>query len=406
MMMHQKFCKGFLTGILTTVLLIALIGGSTYLLESKGFIAQSAEVGKSSSLNSSLLASPKVVRKIETIETLIQKYYMNPVKNTQIADGLYRGMMYGLDDPYAAYYTKEEFEELMQSTDGVYCGVGATVQQNAQTGLVTIVKPFANGPAAKAGILAGDILYQIDGEDITGKDLSTIVGKMKGKKGSQVKLTIIRDRQKEPITCVVTRDTIEVPTIEAKMLDGQIGYIAVTEFDTITAKQFRAAIDTLEKKGQKGLVIDLRDNGGGVYDTAIDMLDRLLPKELLVYIKEKDGTKKEEYAKTNQKFTKPMVVLMNGASASASEIFAGALQDYQAATIVGTQSFGKGIVQSIIPLYDGSAMKLTVSKYYTPKGRCIHGIGITPDRKVEQSKTGDRQLKVAIQTLQEKLKNQ
>ena len=196
-------------------------------------------------------------------------------------------------------------------------------------------------------------------------------------------ITVVREGETKPIDFTVERRKVDIPTIESQMLSGKIGYIAVSEFDKITSTQFIKALDSLESQGEKGLIIDLRNNGGGLYDTAVAMLERMLPKGLLVYQEDKNGNKQEDFAKKDDQFNKPLVILVNENTASASEIFAGAIQDYGKGKIVGTKTFGKGIVQSVIPLYDKSAVKLTVAKYYTPKGRNIHGIGIEPDVKVE-----------------------
>ena len=250
-------------------------------------------------------------------------------------------------------------------------------------------------------------------KEIGDEDLNSVVSRMKGKKGTKVKLSVIREGEKEPIDFVITRDEIEVPTVESKMLDGGIGYISVSEFDKVTADQFRGSIKDLEKAGMKSLVVDLRNNPGGRLETVVDMLDRLLPDKLIVYQEDKNGKREEEYGSDKQQFDKPLAVLINGNSASASEIFAGAIQDYGTGTLIGTTSFGKGIVQSIIPLNDGTAVKVTVSKYFTPKGRNIHGTGIEPDIKVELDPKAsnkvvidyedDTQLQKAVSVLKEKM---
>jgi carboxyl-terminal processing protease len=237
---------------------------------------------------------------------------------------------------------------------------------------------------------------------------------MKGKEGTTVKISVVREGKTDPVEFTITRQKIEVPTIEAKMLDNKIGYITISEFDEVTVNQFKASVDKLEKQGMKGLIVDVRNNPGGLLDSVVNILDRLLPPELIVYTEDKKGKREEEKAVDTKKVTVPMAVLINGESASASEIFAGTLQDYKAATIIGTTSFGKGIVQKVIPLSDGSAVKLTISKYFTPSGRNIHGTGITPDIKVELNEAmqkevvipvdKDNQLQEAIKTIKSKMK--
>ena len=355
------------------------------------------------------------MRKVNKLEALIDKYYMEEVDKSKFADGIYKGMLASLGDPYSTYYTAKEYTALMESSNGVYCGIGATVTQNTTTGVASIVKPFVNGPAYEAGLLPGDILYKVSGEEVTGLDLTEIVSRIKGEEGTTVNVEIIREGVTEPMTFNIERRVIEVPTIEYEMLEGKIGYISITEFDEVTAKQFRNAIDDLNKQGQVGLIVDVRDNPGGRLDVVADMLDRMLPEGLIVYTEDKYGNREEIESSGKEKFDKPLAVLINGNSASASEIFAGAIQDYKIGTIVGTTSYGKGIVQSIIPLKeDGTAIKVTVSKYFTPNGRNIHGLGIEPDVKVELDeslkqqvvidKDKDNQLLKAIEIINEKVK--
>jgi len=339
---------------------------------------------------------------------------MEAVDQEAMADGLYKGLLQSLKDPYSVYYTKDEYKALMESSSGIYCGIGASVSQDVKTGIISIVKPFLAGPAYEAGVLPGDVLYKVNGEEVTGEDLTEVVGKIKGEEGSKAELTIIREGETEPMEFSITRRTIEVPTIEYEMLDNKIGYIAVSEFDEVTAEQFRDAVADLDQQGQKGLIIDVRNNPGGLLSTVVDMLDRMLPKGLIVYTEDKYGAREEKYSTAKEEFNKPLAILINGNSASASEIFAGAIQDYKVGTIVGTTSFGKGIVQSIIPLTDGTAIKVTVSKYFTPEGRNIHKIGIEPDvkeelnedlrQKVVIEKDEDNQLQKAIGIIEKELK--
>lgn len=302
----------------------------------------------------------------------------------------------------------------MESSSGTYCGIGSTVQQNVTTKIMTIVKPFVGGPAYEAGMLPGDIIYKVDGTDVTGMDINSVVAMMKGEEGTKVTVTVIREGVDDPIEMEITRRTVEVPTIEYEMLADDIGYVLISEFDDVTVDQFKDAIKTLKKNGMRALVIDLRDNPGGLLTAVVSMLDYMLPKGMIVYTEDKYGSR-DEYRSTDEEvFDLPLAVIVNGNSASASEIFAAAIQDYKIGTIVGTTSFGKGIVQSVFPLSDGTAVKLTVSKYYTPNGRSIHGTGVTPDlevdlldelkKKVTIEHEEDNQLQAAIQHLLDNLK--
>lgn len=329
------------------------------------------------------LMSEYFTAKMELLMYLVDQYYMNDISVEDMRVGAYKGLLEGLGDPYTCYYTKEEYETLMESTQGTYCGIGAVVQQNTKTMYITIVKPYVDGPAYHAGMLPGDIIYKVDDVDVTGMEVDNVVSMMKGEEGTVVKVTVVRDGVSEPVELIITRGKIEIETVEHEMLENNIGYIQVSGFEEPTSKQFKDAIKELQAQGMQGLIIDLRDNGGGLLTTVVDMLDYILPKGLIVYTEDKYGNR-EEYCGTDKDvLDMPMVVMINGNSASASEIFAAAIQDYEAATLVGTTSFGKGIVQSILPLTDGTAVKITVSRYFTPKGVCIHGVGVTPDIEVE-----------------------
>lgn len=344
--------------------------------------ASGTETKQPSSADEELM-SDYFTAKMELLMYLVDQYYMNDISVEDMRVGAYKGLLDGLGDPYTCYYTKEEYDSLMESTKGTYCGIGAVVQQNTKTMYITIVKPYVDGPAYNAGMLPGDIIYKVDDVDVTGMEVDNVVSMMKGDEGTVVKVTVVREGVSDPIELTITRAKIEIETVEYEMLDNNIGYVQVSGFDEPTSGQFKEAIKDLQAQGMKGLVIDLRDNGGGLLTTVVDMLDYILPEGMIVYTEDKYGNKEEYRGTDADVLDMPMAVLINGNSASASEIFAAAIQDYEAATLVGTTSFGKGIVQSILPLTDGSAVKITIARYFTPKGVCIHGIGVTPDVEVE-----------------------
>ena len=300
-----------------------------------------------------------IEEKLDTIDKVISNYYLNQdeIDLDQMEQGIYAGYVAGLDEDYTTYYSPEEFALFMESSSGQYSGIGAYVSQNMSTGIITIVKPFEGAPAADAGIEKDDVLYAVEGEEVTGEDLNMVVAKLKGEEGTSVKVTIYRPSEDKYIDFDVTRAVVNVPTVTY--------------------------------------------NGGGLLDSVCDVLDTALPKELLTYTEDKDGNREEEWATDDDRIDVPMAVLVNGNTASASEIFTGALKDYDEAEIIGTTTFGKGIVQSIIPLSDGSAVKLTSAKYYTPSGVCIHGTGIEPDQVVEYDATSgdDAQLQAAVDYL-------
>lgn len=384
-----KFLPGFLTGAFVMLIVAICVGF--------GINAVKTETGSKTTISS------EVSGKLDFLKDVIDLKYLEKTDEKTLKENIYKGLLQGLNDPYSVYYTKDEYDALKEETSGSYCGIGALVSQNADTGVITAINVFKGSPAEKAGMKNGDIIFKVEDKEVTGEDLNNVVAKMKGEKDTKVKINVYRTSEKEYIDLEVTRDKVDVPTVEHKMLDKSkgIGYIQITQFEEVTYDQFKEALDDLKKRGMKSVIFDLRNNPGGLYDTVCEMLDDLLPEGTLVYTKDKDGNKQEKKSDANF-LDMPMVVLQNENSASASEIFAGAIQDFGAGKIVGTQSFGKGIVQSIIPLSDGSAVKLTVEKYYTPKGVNIHGKGITPDVKVEISKDGkkDNQLQKAIEVIE------
>ena len=375
---------------------------------------EKAKENKQPSAAQEELMSDYFTAKMELLAQLVDQYYMYDISVEDMRTGAYKGLLEGLGDPYTCYYTAEEFDALMETTSGTYYGIGAVVQQNLKTMYITIVKPYVDGPAYNAGMLPGDIIYMVDGVDVTGMEIDNVVAMMKGPEGTIVKVTVIRDGVADPIELTITRGKIEIETIEYEMLENNIGYIAISGFDEPTPKQFKDAIKALQKQNMKGLIIDLRDNGGGLLDAVVEMLDYILPKGMIVYTEDKYGNR-DEYRGTDKEVLElPMAVMINGNSASAAEIFAAAMKDYEAATLVGTTSFGKGIVQSILPLTDGTAVKITISRYFTPKGVCIHGEGVTPHVEVELKdelrqmviipKDQDNQLAEAVKAVLNKMK--
>ena len=333
---------------------------------------------------------------------------MEEIDDQKLEDYLYYGLAAGIGDDYAAYYTKEELENMMDSSTGSYGGIGAVFSQNLTTGLITVSQVYEGYPAYKSGILPQDILYKVDGEEVAGQDISVVVTKIKGEVGKEVTLSVLRGEEELDFT--MQCEMIEIQTVAHEMLSGNTGYIRITEFDSVTTSQFHNALTELQGQGMESLIIDLRNNGGGSVEAVTEIADELLPEGTIVSI-DYHYKDKEERISDSACIDIPMAVLISGYSASASEILAGALQDYGVATIVGTQSFGKGIVQNVLSLNDGTAIKLTVAKYYTPNGHDIHKIGITPDVEIdlpEELKTQvdisyeeDVQLQKAVEVLQQ-----
>lgn len=390
-MEHKKgFIKGALTGALLTLLVVGLAAcGLQHINE--GIVSSDTET------------------KLSYLKKLIDETYLHDVKKKDLNEGIYKGYVEGLGDQYSAYYDKKETKELTESLDGSFSGIGAVMTQDASSGVITITRVYDDSPAKKAGIKTGDILYRVEEKTVTGKDLDKVVSWIKGKKGTKVNLTLLRGTNSDKIKVTATRDVINVETVKYKVLENQIGYISISEFDSVTGAQFVKALKQLQKKNIEGLVVDLRNNPGGSLSTVCDILDSILPKGLIVYTKDKNGKKEEYTSDEKHRLNLPMSVLVNGQSASASEIFAGAVQDYGKAEIIGTQTYGKGVVQNLFDLKDGTCVKLTTSEYFTPKGRNIDGKGITPDVKIEykynaKDPKADNQLDKAVSVVKDKIK--
>ena len=326
--------------------------------------------------------------KLQTILYIIKNYYYQDVDDQTLIDGVYAGIVESLDDPYSAYYTAEEYEDLMDTLTGNYAGIGALLQKNAETGEVAITKVYEDTPAEQAGLQEGDIIVSADGNIATEEDLDVFVQHIRGEEGTDVELVINREGEEMTVTC--TRASISTPTVEHQMLDNNVGYIQVSQFTDGTYDDFVAAYEDLEAQGMTSVIFDMRNNGGGLLDSVVDILDYLLPEGTVVYTMDKAGNREDYTSDAANYKSIPMTVLVNGNTASAAEIFTGAIRDFEYGTIIGTQTFGKGIVQSTIPLTDGSAVKLTTQTYYTPSGECIHGTGITPDEVLEYEFMGGK----------------
>lgn len=326
-----------------------------------------------------------VEEKIETINEIIdEKFYFEASDDEEREEYLYKGLMESLDDPYSVYYTAEEYTEMMDTSTGSYQGIGVSVQQNMETMTITVIRVFQGSGAEEAGLLPKDIVIGVDGRELNGEEVSEVVTWIKGEPGTTVDVTVYRPSTDEEITLTIERRTIENSTVSYRMEENNIGYIEVTEFYEKTSEQFELAIEDLQAQGMKALIVDLRNNPGGYVSVVVEMCDLFIEDGTIVYTEDKDGNIIEQYnAEDRNSLDIPMVVLVNGDSASASEIFSGCMKDYGKATIVGTTTFGKGIVQQVIPLNDGSAVKLTIAKYFTPNGNDIHEIGIEPDVVVE-----------------------
>lgn len=412
---EMKNRKSFWGGVLTGVLAVALVAGGIYLGYSAWMFfrysrAQNVSVQENAEgVSANSVATQNTLNKLDVIEETIEKYYLEDVDEQTLEDGIYKGMVESLGDPYSTYYAPDELEQIQEKTEGIYYGIGAYIGIDTETSLPRLTGIIDGTPAQESGLRAGDLIYQVDGTDVQGLELEQVTSLVKGEEGTTVHLTIIREGESDYLEIDVVRRQVESPTVNQEMLDDRIGYIQITEFDTVTLDQFTEALAVCRGKGMEGLILDLRGNPGGNLSTVCEIARQILPEGLIVYTEDKNGKRTEYSCDGEHEMTEELVVLVDGNSASASEILAGAIKDYGIGTLVGTTTFGKGIVQRIISLTDGSAVKLTVSHYYTPNGNNIHEVGIEPDVEIAfdgdayYNDDVDNQLQKAIEVMNEKL---
>lgn len=354
-----------------------------------------------------------VNKKVEYIKNLLNQFYIGEMNQNVMQEGIYKGLVASLDDPYTVYYDQKEYEKIIESTKGTFQGIGVTVMANTSDNTILVVSVIDNSPAFEAQLRPGDKIIKVNGEEVYGDKLDAAVSVMRGKEGTSVNITIYRESTDETFDVDIVRRTIEDITVKSEMLDDNIGYLKLSGFEEVSFNQFKTAYDELNASGQKGMILDLRFNGGGQLSTAQDIADLLVPEGPIVYIEEKGQQKKVSKTSDANCIKVPLVVLVNGYSASASEVLTGAIKDYNVGKIVGTKTFGKGIVQTVLSIGDGSGIKITSAKYYTPSGVCIHGIGIEPDYIVELpedlrtkltlTQQEDIQLQKAIEVLKEQI---
>ncbi|MBR6696873.1 MAG: S41 family peptidase [Lachnospiraceae bacterium] len=391
----KKFRNGMFWGALIGIVIGAIVTTITAVI-----VVNSINKSKE---NAVLEVPEDKIEKLEYLYNLIDRVYLEDIDEDTMMEGIYEGLLDAVGDPYTEYYTKEEFDKFKEEMSGEYYGIGVMVSQDLRTNIITVTNVFEGAPSYEAGMQAGDIIYKVSGTDITSMSVSEVVSMIKGAKGSKVEIVVVRDGEEK--TFSVERRPVAIPSIESKMLEDNIGYIQIVQFEDNTDEQYVEAFNKLVDQGMKALVVDVRDNPGGSLDTVVNILDTVLPKGLIVYTIDKNGNKEEHKGKDNNEINIPLVVLTNGNSASASEIFAAAIQDYEKGTIIGTTTYGKGIVQRLIPFSDGTAIKITISTYYSPKGNNIHGEGVTPDIELEYdgNQEEDNQLKKAIEVLKEQM---
>lgn len=347
-------------------------------------------------------------QKLNLIDQTLKDFYFDDIDDSKVLDNIYKAYVNAYGDKYTVYYTADEYARIQESSNGAYYGIGVVVRKN-DDGTILVVESYDGAPGKEAGMRKNDVIVTVNGESVADQDLNSVVAKIKGDEGTTVNIGIRRDGSDDITELTVTRRKVEIKTVAYEMLDDSVGLITISEFDKVTAQQFKEAYAQLETLGMKGLVIDIRSNPGGLLNVVVDMLDEILPDGLIVYTEDKYGNRQEYNGSNPDVIDVPLAVLVNGESASASEIFAGAVQDYGAGTIIGTQTFGKGIVQTIRRMSDGSAIKYTMAKYFTPKGQDIHGHGVTPDiveelsdefnNLTEYDASKDNQLQKAIEVI-------
>lgn len=353
------------------------------------------------------------IKKFNQVRSILEGTYYEAVDENKLVEGAISGMADSLNDPYTVYFNKDQMKSFTEQTDGSYVGIGVSVTMD-NSGLLTVVEPFEDSPAAKAGIKKDDKIIKVDDKDVTSlRDENMIIKMIKGPENTNVGITVFRPSENKSIDLKMQRKTIKIVNIKSEVLDNNVGYIKLIMFDADIANQFEQHLNALLAKGIKSLVIDVRDDPGGAYDQVLKIADRLLPKALIVYTEDKNKKKEEQWSNDTQ-LNMPIAVLINGNSASASEILAGSLKDNKKATLVGSKSFGKGLVQEVRQLADGSGLKVTVARYYTPSGVCIQGKGIAPDVAVDLPdkykqvpvsqvpREDDTQLKKALEILKTK----
>ena len=342
---------------------------------------------------------------LASIRTILENEYIGELNDEQMLEMAIKGYVAGVGDEYTVYYTPDEMSDEYDTAMGNYVGIGIYMIVNYEEGTITVVEAMENSPAADAGLKEGDIIYAVDGEEITADNVQDMSNKIKGEEKTTVKLGI--KREDETLEVEVERRRIEVSHIESKMLDSDIAYIQIADFDGGVAKEFKENYEKLASQGAKSLIIDIRSNGGGVVDEAIDILEMICDKGSILLIEtDKHQNETITYSEEEPIVDIPIAVLVNGNSASASEIFAGALKDLKKATIIGTQTYGKGVIQTLIKLKDGSGLKMTTDEYCTPNRNKINKIGIEPDITVELpddieelTEENDTQLQRAIEEL-------
>ena len=374
------FAVGVVVGIAATA--VILVGGTFGICKAGNYQMVIGSKGASKVKNTKLL-DQDTVDKVDELTNYMDLYYYEDYDVQDVQDGLLEGVVSGIGDKYSAYYTAEEYKEQQLSTSGTYYGIGAALAQDKDTMQVTITKIYEGTPSEEAGLKKDDVIVSADGTDATSMELTDFVKLIRGEEGTTVHLEIYRPSTEETLEFDVERKNVELPSVSSQMLENNIGYIQISEFQSKTAEQFESALSSLKDQGAQSLIVDVRGNGGGLVDSVVAILDDILPEGTVVYTEDKYGNRQDYTSSGDTYLDMPIAVLVDQNSASASEIFAGAIKDYNYGTLIGTKTFGKGIVQTVFSLPEGDAIKITTAKYFTPDGNYIHGVGIEPDIELE-----------------------
>lgn len=400
------FAAGVVVGIAAAA--VILVGGTFGICKAGNYQMVIGSKGASKVKNTKLL-DQDTVDKVDELTNYMDLYYYEDYDVQDVQDGLLEGVVSGLGDKYSAYYTAEEYKEQQLSTSGTYYGIGAALAQDKDTMQVTITKIYEGTPSEEAGLKKDDVIVSADGTDATSMELTDFVKLIRGEEGTTVHLEIYRPSTEETLEFDVERKNVELPSVSSQMLENNIGYIQISEFQSKTAEQFESALSSLKDQGAQSLIVDVRGNGGGLVDSVVAILDDILPEGTVVYTEDKYKNRQDYTSSGDTYLDMPIAVLVDQNSASASEIFAGAIKDYNYGTLIGTKTFGKGIVQTVFSLPEGDAIKITTAKYFTPDGNYIHGVGIEPDIELEYQFMGgendeysvdfDNQIQKAIEVL-------
>lgn len=411
----RSFLKGAVLGFCFAAIM-ALLGISIYTLASEQAELR-LRANEEFSNAKEVAASAKVQDKLQKIAELIDEQYIEEIDTEKLESYIYKGLLAGTGDAYSEYYSETELKQFMEDVSGSYCGIGVTLQYDSTVNMVKIISINEEGAAAEVDIQENDYIYKVDGEVISleNADTTELVSKVRGEEGTKVKLTLLRGADNKEVEVEVERRMVTVDSVTGQMLEDNIGYIKISQFEGLTAQQFEDKLNELKDAGAQGLVLDLRANPGGQVDSVCEIAEHFLTEGLVTYMEDKYGNRQEYTCDGKNTWDKPLTVLMDGNSASASEILAGAIRDDKVGTLMGTKTFGKGIVQQTINLGDGTAIKLTFAKYYTPNGENIHGKGIEPDIEVEYeelpegqeySVETDNQILAAVENVKEQMKSQ